>query len=1294
MRFDLYRLGPREFENLTQAIASAEIGPFVTMLGPGPDGGREATFNGTIKAPEGSRVWDGYGVLQAKYKETPAPPREEASWLIREIRKEFKEWKESEKRSPKPDYIIFASNVSLSATPGTGGIDRVTKEMETQCAKLGIKGWAVWHAENICRFLEKHDGIRTSYSAWILPGDILSSLYGNIQREKIETAQAIRSFLARELLKDRYANLDQAGAADDRTTPLADVFVDLPIGLAAERSQSFQARCLETLIAACDVNQANRWEDPDRETTPNKFVLVGGPGQGKSTVSQFMCQLYRAFLVRETVSMRNADVKTAVSRITEQAERESLVPGARRWPVKIPLTRFADELARGRCHSVLDYIAEQVSEGSAVSVSALQIRDWLRDFPWLLILDGLDEVPGTSNRAQVMNRINEFQIEADETGADLVIVATTRPQGYTDEFSPENFRHYVLLPLEGEHALAYGLKLAISRHGAESEKVSRLMSRLQQASAEASTAHLMGTPLQVTIMAVLLDRVGKAPKDRFTLFAEYYRVIYERELEKEGAASNLLRDHWTDINSIHADVGLLLQERSERSGETESRLTLLELNEIIFERLQEEGHEGEALLQLAASLSRLATDRLVFLVPSREGEVSFEIRSLQEFWAADALLKCGEEEIANRLQAMSLNSHWRNVLLFALGNIFVNRRTLRDSVMMLVSELNTHSDVFGNLPRRTFTGSRLAVEILHDGMVKAPRYEVTLVEEALKLFSLPPAEHVAMLGTCISERGMAIARDAIETKLRAGTIPSKATLQFIGIRADHRDPWAVEALQSLQSGSSQERLRVLEIGLECAIPSLFQSMAGCLASPETTNRLPYIALRSSHEAIQLREFTGSFSAPAWLAPLFAAFSGTNSRGRNDCEIALFRGPNGRLVTLRLSKVRSRSWEPLQEAQDSNFPENHWLMRVVDFCRNPNSISLADAVNAALPNAPSVKPLRQFLPWIFVEALSSVEKGRSTIAEISDGRLGELQDWDAVEDSWLDFSLNHLSNSFDDWLRDRVPFIPVRSSRFLLARSHIPGTLFERSLDSMLSIIGNRTDLSDRSRLASHVMTAVTDPYRGAHGEIGVSATPHQVMQLANYASHGSHTPLGWLGAVPCNAEWMEVLDRVGRYTKIGDFWMPYIEFDVVEYWSNHFELAGLGRLVIPQFARSGVDPATCNKVLAEWQRVRTQLDRDPEVAMTVGLAAMQIIPPKDHDDVQQRMTIIKKAAASGRANIAEVIQFISLKLDEVSIDFATEILNWVADDETIEDLPSIYDRVVRFQSSPPSGISFTGMRPT
>jgi hypothetical protein len=62
--FDLTRLGDREFEHLSQALALQVLGAGVTVFGEGPDGGREATFEGRMHFPGPGEPWNGYGVVQ------------------------------------------------------------------------------------------------------------------------------------------------------------------------------------------------------------------------------------------------------------------------------------------------------------------------------------------------------------------------------------------------------------------------------------------------------------------------------------------------------------------------------------------------------------------------------------------------------------------------------------------------------------------------------------------------------------------------------------------------------------------------------------------------------------------------------------------------------------------------------------------------------------------------------------------------------------------------------------------------------------------------------------------------------------------------------------------------------------------------------------------------------------------------------------------------------------------------------------------------------------------------------
>ncbi|WP_405583902.1 NACHT domain-containing protein [Streptomyces sp. NBC_01190] len=1291
MKYELYRLGPREFENLTQAITVAELGPTVSLFGAGPDGGREATFEGSTSPAWRRDGWDGYGILQSKYKESPSNPRNEASWLISEIRKEFKEWRTSAKRTKKPEFIIFATNVTLSPTPKSGGYDRVEKVMKEECEKLGIKNWIVWHAENISRFLDIHNGIRTSYSAWMLPGDILSAIYDQMQTRGTDVAKAINSYLAREIVKDRYANLDQAGASDDRMISLAQVFVDLPIGSTNDRPREQDGMCLETLIAACDIRHSPE-DEANQESThhslpPNRFVLVGGPGQGKSTVSQFICQLYRALLVQDTTSMRNADVRSTVTQIASQAEKENLSPRARRWPIKIPLTRLADELAQGKCKNLLDYTAQRISEAGSTDVTSSDMRDWLCKFPWLVILDGLDEVPSSSNRSQVLDRISDFQIEADECNADLVVVATTRPQGYTDDFSPKNYRHFSLTPLSREKALKYGHKLAQARYGSAFDRVTRLMFRLEQAADEASTVHLMATPLQVTIMAVLLDRVGKAPKDRYTLFRDYYRVIYERELEKEGPASNLLRDHSSDISSIHADVGLMLQTRSERSGETESRLTLDELNSIISDRLAGEGHSGERLNKLTSAISLAATDRLVFLVPSRGGEVSFEIRSLQEFWAADALMNCTEEQISQRLRSMSISAHWRNVLLFALGNIFAHRRTLRDSAIALVAELNSYSVEFGTLQRRILTGSRLAVEILGDGMVRAPRYEMTLLEESLKLLKLPPGEHIQLLASSLSELGASIAHDYLDADL-AGAVPNPGVLEFLSVRAVYGDEWAKEKLLEIyERASDEEREYIHSTGLELASPVLIDLASSAMENPASTIRMA----RNSSVLLNYKEDmrpSGIFLAPDWLEHLLRLFSG---RERSETKI-IFRGEvNG--FSLDYVSVEQGS-QRLVDTVTSGLPNSHWLCRIYDFQLAPSKDTLAEVVLALSPYRTDFRSSVTRFPWIISYSLFMFEEiDGSAIQSIREGILGDLSDWIELERKWsTEDPSNFLKGSFSQWCEDRSPFLPFLTSlaQSELTRRTLPGQPGSPGFVGLANLCREVSDEDGRTKIANHILASLHSiPYRI---ELESFLSP-DFMRFLYQSSKTSYVTLTWLSHAHTDEEWLAVLNEIGGECAVSGIWVNELPIAVAEKWVESFEFVGLGRIVVSAAQRHGIPSEVGRKILLEWERVKydTQVTSDKD--RILALTSSMLRPPTDEVEAEVTLQLLVAAIKDKMVYYTDVVRQVALDHLSPSRNLITGLLDNFSDGMDHYDAILTYERLISIQSGAPTNISFEETRP-
>ncbi|MFI6019147.1 hypothetical protein ACIBCP_16170 [Streptomyces sp. NPDC051287] len=196
MDYDLTRLGPRDFEHLTQALAVKILGTGVSVFGDGRDGGREATFRGrtSFPAPDPHGPWSGYGVLQAKFRTRPIGTSADTKWFLKEVARELATWGDPNssraKGGPLPDYMILATNVVLSSVAGSGGIDRVEKSIKELVAKhrLPLKGWKVWHFDQIRTFLDLNPEIRQTYDALITPADVLADL-----RRRAEARETLKA---------------------------------------------------------------------------------------------------------------------------------------------------------------------------------------------------------------------------------------------------------------------------------------------------------------------------------------------------------------------------------------------------------------------------------------------------------------------------------------------------------------------------------------------------------------------------------------------------------------------------------------------------------------------------------------------------------------------------------------------------------------------------------------------------------------------------------------------------------------------------------------------------------------------------------------------------------------------------------------------------------------------------------------------------------------------------------------------------------------------------------------------
>jgi hypothetical protein len=733
--YDFRGLSPRSFEHFIQALCIKFLGPGVSVFGDGPDGGREATFRGRINFPTTVEQWDGYGIIQAKFRQRPSDnPADNLKWARRELSKELSKF--NRKKTLRPEYYIFATNVVL--TPGTGGgKDQLEELLRRQRTRIGLKDWRIWDYDQARAFIDNAEDIRNAYRAWVTPGDVLAAAIESIQNPLHSEAlsNALSSFVAKDLYADQYANLEQAGHSVEDKVPLARVFVDLPVSenpvfanleysLSDTRVSYFLTEIIEAAKEKLDPSALVGARQNPASGHNGRFVLIGGPGQGKTTLGQFTCQVFRASILRDRPGKTlSAEVRRALSGILQQCASEGIdLPATRRFPIRVILSEFADALERTNgALSLIDYVAKRISMRSGFTIDADALRHWISAYPWLLVLDGLDEVPPSSNREQVLSAIADFWSDVAVLNGDVLVVATTRPQGYSEDFYPDLYRHLTLVPLQPVSALKYAARLIAERYGNDHDRSKKISSRLRQALQLDSTQKLMTTPLQVTIMATLVDQIGQPPQDRWRLFHDYYEVIFRREMERDIPAARLLRERRKDIDTIHNRVALLLQVETERSGGAEAKLDVDRFKAIVAARLKEEGYSGQEEKKLVSDIVEAAANRLVFLVGLQANQIGFEIRSLQEFMAAEALMDGGEMALQARLERIAPIASWRNVFLFAAGKCFAEAQHLRDTVVRICAQLNVGAN--DPLYRTGRLGSKLAADLLADGVAnRQPKY--------------------------------------------------------------------------------------------------------------------------------------------------------------------------------------------------------------------------------------------------------------------------------------------------------------------------------------------------------------------------------------------------------------------------------------------------------------------------------------------------------------------------------------------------------------------------------------------
>jgi len=403
-------------------------------------------------------------------------------------------------------------------------------------------------------------------------------------------------------------------------------------------------------------------------------LLVGGPGQGKSTLLQYVCQFHRARLLGR-------------DGYTGKEQQLSRLTDVQRVPIRLDLRKYAiwasrlqrnakpdkgqrkEKYKRRMAHTeasrwptIEEYIAVEITSCSGGRDFSVEDAGFLVSTrPVLIALDGLDEVANLKYREEVSAQIVDTHFRLAVDAVDLVVLVSTRPGATTSAlWSSGEF------PRLNLQRLTHGLRVQYLQRWAEVAKLSQeATEKLQRMFMENQNVphirELASYPMQLAILLHLLQRRQLLPQRRTELYHEYLKTFLDREQSQDKEP--LLAEERQVIEDIHAYIGWQVQTQAEE-GKSSGSIKRDDLKKLLREHLagREDGQK------LADELFSAFTTRVLCLVERDSGYFQFDVQSLREYFAATYIFEEAERNSRDDcLVALLKRPYWSNVCRFFVG---------------------------------------------------------------------------------------------------------------------------------------------------------------------------------------------------------------------------------------------------------------------------------------------------------------------------------------------------------------------------------------------------------------------------------------------------------------------------------------------------------------------------------------------------------------------------------------------------------------------------------------------------